>query len=561
MPQIEGNTLIYLADNFGWHHYENNNSQLFFKGHLHNDPDKYNHFLAKLKDSLDQESEQGCVTKIFQQLDGHFALIYQNNDCTVAAVDRIRSIPLLYAKTSNNKWLISDHAAPILNKLQIASESINKAAATEIALSGFCIGGKTLYENIHGFLPGEYITYTDNKAALRNKYHMYSPWKGVQNTDTNRNFKEELLTRTLKVLQKTIDSSKGQKILVPLSAGMDSRVIISGFKELGFENVECFSYGRKGNHEAYTAKKIADKLGYKWHFLPTTTANFRRIRNTEEYQEYLKKSDSLISTPVEQDVVTLHMMKSYDWAQNGIVVNGQTGDFISGNHIPKSLQAPSKISSIQEAKQQLFSSIFAKHFGLWPSLFEELEKQDFIDQIMAELEETSAPEITKDNAYALYEYYEFVNRQAKYVLGNQRGYEHYGFGWRLPLWDNEFVEFWENIPLKYKVNQNLYKSSMSEANWGGVWNSLLPAPTWVTPYYIRPLRFLGKVICSPFGKPTWHRFENRFFAHPMDSLRKYAAVSWWDVAATSRPHRNAISWLTTLYLKSHNLNWDGSPRP
>ncbi|WP_120495669.1 asparagine synthase C-terminal domain-containing protein [Kiloniella sp. EL199] len=560
MPNIMGYTSIYLAESFGWSHHDNNSSQLFFKGHLHNTAYKSKNFLAQLMDHFDQISEQSNLAKIIDQLDGHFALIYQRKDLTVASVDRVRSIPLLYAKSDEDKWVISDHAAPILKHLKLASDDISKNAALEIAVSGFCIGTKTLYQNITGFLPGEYITISPKEEVLRFKYHQFSPWKGEQNRGEIQDYKHTLLSQTLKVLQKTIDSAKGRKILVPLSAGMDSRVIISGFKELGFSNLECFSYGRKGNHESYTAKKIADKLGYNWHFLPTTTANFRQIRNTKSYQEYLKKSDSLISTPVEQDVVTLHMMKDCDWARNGIVVNGQTGDFISGNHIPKALQTPSDLGSTQEAKNQLFSSIFSKHFGLWPSLFEKLEKQDFIKQINAELIEANAPDLTKENAYSLYEYYEFVNRQAKYVLGNQRGYEHYGFGWRLPLWDSEFIEFWESVPLEYKVNQNLYKNSMIEANWGGVWNSLLPAPTWVTPSYIRPLRFLGKAFCSPFGKPAWHRFENRFFAHSMDSLRKYAAVSWWDVASTSRPHRNAISWLTSLYLKSHNLNWDGSPK-
>ena len=51
---------------------------------------------------------------------------------------------------------------------------------------------------------------------------------------------------------------------MPLSAGWDSRFIVSGLKHFGYENVICVSYGRNNNTDMLIAKEVADRLGYKW---------------------------------------------------------------------------------------------------------------------------------------------------------------------------------------------------------------------------------------------------------------------------------------------------------
>ena len=41
----------------------------------------------------------------------------------------------------------------------------------------------------------------------------------------------------------------------------------------------------------------------------------------------------------------------------------------------------------------------------------------------------------------VYEILEYENRQCKYVINGQRLYEYFKYEWRLPLWDNLYLDF------------------------------------------------------------------------------------------------------------------------
>ncbi len=71
---------------------------------------------------------------------------------------------------------------------------------------------------------------------------------------------EALLWDVFRRLDKAIGD---RPIVVPLSAGYDSRLVVSALHALGRRNVICFSYGKPGGFEITTAKAVAEKLNYK----------------------------------------------------------------------------------------------------------------------------------------------------------------------------------------------------------------------------------------------------------------------------------------------------------
>ena len=56
-----------------------------------------------------------------------------------------------------------------------------------------------------------------------------------------------------------------------------------------------------------------------------------------------------------------------------------------------------------------------------------------------------------------FEYWEYEERQSKFIINGQKTYDFLNIKWELPFWDLSYVEFWRNIPTYYKINQNLYK--------------------------------------------------------------------------------------------------------
>jgi asparagine synthase (glutamine-hydrolysing) len=62
-----------------------------------------------------------------------------------------------------------------------------------------------------------------------------------------------------------------------------------------------------------------------------------------------------------------------------------------------------------------------------------------------------------DLLLALYEFWEWSERQPKATVNNQRLYEFFGYQWALPLWDAEMMDFWAKVPYEEKLNQKQIK--------------------------------------------------------------------------------------------------------
>ena len=58
-----------------------------------------------------------------------------------------------------------------------------------------------------------------------------------------------------------------------------------------------------------------------------------------------------------------------------------------------------------------------------------------------------------------------TNRQIKWVIKRQKIYDFLSLQWSLPLWDRDYMSFWERIPLEQKRKQKLYINTLIERNW------------------------------------------------------------------------------------------------
>ena len=47
--------------------------------------------------------------------------------------------------------------------------------------------------------------------------------------------------------------------------------------------------------------------------------------------------------------------------------------------------------------------------------------------------------------------------QGKVVINGVRNYEYFGFEWRMPLWDYEYLKFWQATHYNNKKNRNYIK--------------------------------------------------------------------------------------------------------
>ncbi len=538
-----------IAGRRGWTQIRHGDVTLWFTGHLHNHaPGSIARYLSA---GVPAQPE---LVAWLKRLDGHFAFVAECPRWTLAVVDRVRSSPLLVAQTSDG-WFLGPDGPKLVRLLGDDQTDVNRDAALTLGMAGYTLGESTLYRRLIQLRPGEYLLAQDGKVE-RVRYDTYRSWVVTQ---TPRPVLRTRLTEvTLGVLRKLIDSAGGRPIVVPLSAGLDSRLIASGLAHLGYRDVRCFAYGQPGNFEVEASRRIAGHLGLAWTFVPFTQARQRHAFASQLYREYLAYSDCCASVPFQQDFLAIRDLSESGWMPpEAVLVNGNSGDFITGGHIPAALHAPGK-GDESERLERLFQALVAKHFSLWSSLKTSEHIELIRRQLMTEWERVKAVPGSPDVDHGLYEFIEFQERQCKYVITGQRVYEFFGYAWRLPLWDGDYLDFWQSVPLEYKVNQNLYKEMLEHENWGGVWRGWR-VHRYVTPRWTAVLRPVFKPFFALQPRDRWHKFERQYLKYWMDVVCNYAVVPYGKVATDRRGFRNAIAWHVERYLASKGLALDGRP--
>ena len=540
------NSIEVLVKNVGgWNLYQAGKVKLWFSGYL-TEKRTINDLLKELVYySKDGNININKLSKWTKGITGHYGLIAEVTDSwCFSSVDRISSIPL-YEFVDDNKYVITNNAK---NLQKNANDKILQSFL-EISMSGYTLGRKTIYKNINRFLSGECSLWLNGKL-YREYFYEYLPKKEL--TRSRSKLTEELTNVILSVLRRTIESINGRQIVVPLSAGNDSRLIVSGLKELGQKNVLCFSYGRQGNYEMKTSQKVAERLGYKWIYIPDNYKLKRKFFLSKTYKDYVNEFESYSSVPNTQEIYEfyeLSMLNVMD--KDAVVINGNTGDFISGGHIPFGETECKNKSFLDEFD---WSAFLEKHYSVWTGL------RNYVNDkiIVSELSKIAKLRCKLNNEKAMHDYavmecIELIGRQSRFVMNQQRAYEFIGHEWRSPLWDNEFLDFWENVPPEYKVGQRLYKDTLYKNNWGRVWHDIDVNNKLIRPYSLLIFRSIAKIFIAPFGKKIWHAVDNNIFSYWLHPSYARTVESYGKVLFDKRGQRNTISWLADQFVKRHDF--------
>lgn len=496
-----------------------------------------------------------AMVRLLARARGHFALAAETPQGIVAAVDWVRSIPLFHAKAPEH-WRIDDRPERLRKRAGIADDAIDPDAALAVAMAGYTIDRATLYRGIGMLGPGECALFRPGAAPEIRRYYAYRPWRVDSPADDKvlRRLVEEI---TLDIVRRMIASLDGRMLVIPLSAGFDSRLIASACRHLGYDNVRCFAYGRSGNFEAAASRQIAERLGYSWRFVPYSITSQRRFFAGAPHRAYLESADSCASVPFEQDYPAIAALKEGGFIpSDAVIANGNSGDYISGMHIPPALRAPPQGLAAEDRKKRILGALSYKHFSLWRHLRTPSNIANIEMLLWRSIEAAGGALGEPDADHGLYEYVEFQDRQCKYVITGQRIYEALGHEWRLPLWDNAYLEFWELVPLRLKAGQALYAAMLRETDWGGVWRGIEINAKKIRPRWIVPLRLAAKATLALAGRDAWHGFERRYFQYWMDTTCASAVVPFRLSVRDRRGARHAVAWLAERYLAGKGVPLD-----
>ena len=477
---------------------------------------------------------------------GKFAFIIQKNkNFNIGIVDRIKSVPIFVAKTSKS-YQLSNSASHLKDKMKTNEKC--KKSILSMQMAGYCVGRNTLYKNLVQLLPGEICVVQKNKIKFSN-YYSFINTKRKNFQITKSSLSRKFTDVTLSIFQEILNKHS-EKIVVPLSAGYDSRLIISSLYHLNAKNIICYSYGKKNNFESKIAKQIANKLNYKWYFIELSNKKQRKNFSSNFYKEYTQFSDTFSSWSYVQDLFAVKELIGKKVINNeNVILNGNTGDFISGGHLPS---LNNKQSLKKQRVKDILNYIIKKHFSLWEDHFDN-EQQITIKKMILDDLPKSLNNLNKKEEYKIYEYFEFLNRQSNYVIQGQRVYDFLNIKWELPLWHDSYLEYWNRVPYEFKLNQQLYKETLLKNNWGNVWKSIPINKHYVTPVSLRYFRNILKIFFLFKSRSDWSKFDKKYIAYFSELIPHYSYFNYFDIIKEKKIARNAVAWHVDHYLKLKKL--------
>ena len=392
-------------------------------------------------------SQEGFERRL-QAANGCFSVIWKQRDAVYAAVDRLRSLPLLWCKQGGN-W----HLANEMAQLPV-SGSFAEDQADVFLFACHTFGHATLWEEVSQLQGGEYVILSEQGAVVS----VYFQYRHRSNSPGDKWESEAFLRKELRTIaeasfQRLIQSARNSPLLIPLSGGYDSRFIAAMLKQLGYESVICFTYGRPESGEVAISRQVARQLGYPWHFIEYTEELLGSYLE-EEGQLYQQFAANGTSIAHEQDFFAIRqLLVEEKIPADSLLVPGFGGDVLAGSWFPAN---PPKSWSRMRFIRYLMRN--RKYFAgtRKPRL-----KRAAVTRMIHE--EIPGGEIADlPTAYSHLQYWGLRNRMSKFLVNAVRVYDFWDLGWRLPFFDHAWMEFWMRVPDGFKQEKRLYLSEASE---------------------------------------------------------------------------------------------------
>lgn len=484
---------LFISDSYGWRRIRMSTVTLYLNGVVE-------HAQKIITELLEEQKISDRLLALLKSEYGCFGIIVDHPEFLFASVDRLRSYPVYYSQYDNEVF-VANSAVKLRNHCHL--ETINSQSLLEFNMAGYVFNRDTLYRDLYQLQGGECLFWKKGSDAPEIKrYYRYVPTPTT--TKSASDLLNELSQVVDAVVHRTIERAHGAPIWVPLSGGLDSRLIIAKLVEHKYDRLQTFSFGVPGNFEANRAKQVAEQLAVPWFFCPFISKQMKNAAYKNARSAYTDFAAGLCSVPSYlgfRAFYTLTQKKIIP--ADAIIINGQTGDFISGGHVPSVL-----FTNNATTLSDILEFLINKHCSLWLNLKtrENLERiQHRSTNQFPILDNALAP---IDRLCSNYETWEWEERQSKMVVNSQRIYDFFRLKWLLPLWDSQLMDFWESVPYELKVDQKLYIDYLKQYNYKGVFDTLRDvAKPWTVKYAWIP--WFARGIGLFAGK----RFKVKYYHH------------------------------------------------
>lgn len=385
--------------------------------------------IDRLSNVLSQGStnfDAGSLSRAIADIKGFYSLVFDGEDFIVLVVDHLGSFPVFYSIDRRaGEIKVSDRPENCL----CGNSPLDPDALIQFKFCFTTMKDKTLWMDVHEVESGSFVLI--NKATGHTEIHKYY---NLIRAFSQRSASNEDIDRLAEDVFGRVKTKYGnQQIVLPVTAGIDSRTIAVLLKEMGLDNVFTFSVGPSGSDDVAIGRQVAHKLGYAWMQIELTGEDWRRYFSSEEHRGLVNYS--LRGGRINHALMghALYKLKETGVIQDGAVFMPGHSGCIMGGEMKKMPEFPFPISRKLAVRTvcELESRIGCARG---------------VDRKM--LESEYAKRIVDGNRFgyreccALYDTIHMQDYILKFIINDVRNYEFYGYKWYLPIMDKDWCTFW-----------------------------------------------------------------------------------------------------------------------
>ena len=317
---------------------------------------------------------------LFDSFNIYGSAIFKYDDTILAYCDKQLSFPLYINKINGTISTKIDSNINAANGDAQISFNSNKY--------GYVIGNDTFLNNILQLRAGEYCIINRNGCHINN-YTKYT--HGIVDS------KIELLLLELdtiidNAIRNLIQIANGSNIILSLSSGKDSLIILLKLMEIGYDKVLTYSFGKHNSYEHFIARNVSKQFGLEYTFL-LIEYNKNKLLSLFNYLNLAPYTPRYLFVPVLEQLL--------DYKNDSIFTAGIGGDFLTGR---------------------------------------------FVHDNMMDIDINNKTMLN----------WNMLEYQTKFRNRHIDVYKYYDLKFFMPYFDNDYVKFWNKVPASYKINQYLY---------------------------------------------------------------------------------------------------------
>lgn len=435
---IKDSNVTFFLNNWKSFKYEEGSMLIYFKGsfvntnkafrleswinnlfrHLANNDHAFNEFLS---------SELNVLGGFYS-----FVIIRENKYHIVT--DIIRSIPLFYGFIEEQLFITDslDYYQRGYTPFEIDNDKLE-----EFIFSGFVYGRNTVYKNVNGMQAGEIVT-VSMKNISSERYFKFIPNRNPIDYNKLSEFITKYDDVLILIFSRIIkENPMVRNWIVPLSGGHDSRLTINYLYRLGVRNVICFSYGTPKNEQSVISQQVAEALGYKWYFVEYNENKWNDLHKKGLIDEYISYAFNGVSTPHLQDLLAVHELHVLKIISKDDIFLKSHGDFIAGSQLA---DLDLKLVTLEDAVNR----VILRHSNI---------------KVRSEVSRGEVEEIFRNEEVEpkyFQEYFNWQERQAKFIVNSKKVYEFFGYECLLPYWNKENVDLWLSVPSELRKGRTIF---------------------------------------------------------------------------------------------------------